>query len=100
MGNISLESLRSIRRKAYRKRVWYTALDSLERGIVNLTIGIVESVKSLRLTKVLEAIHEKLENACLGVFDRHHKEFGLGRAVVVVDQAFGFVSLVIIVARF
>ena len=40
-------------------------------------------VKSLSLTKVLEAIHEKLENACQSVYDRHHKMFGRGKAVAV-----------------
>ena len=83
----------SIRAKALRQRVWYKTLDSLERGIVNLTIGIVERVKSLSLTKVLEAIHEKLEDACMSVYDRHHKARADSGAFLLLTHAHGTVHL-------
>jgi hypothetical protein len=43
---ISVGVLREVRALALRKRVWYRVLDGLERGILNLTIGYVECVKS------------------------------------------------------
>ena len=39
-----------------RKRVWYRAIDDLERGIINLTVRVVENVKSHNLVQALEGI--------------------------------------------
>ena len=86
--------LRDIRRQAYRKRVWYRAIDDLERGIINLTVRVVEDVKSLTLIHVLESIVAKIRLACMSVYSRRHMEFGLGKAVLVVGQAVGFGSIV------
>ena len=94
MRIISLDYLRDVRRQAYRKRVWYRAIDSLERGIINLTIRFVESVKSLRLTKVLEGIVLKLSEAMKSRFTRHVETYGVGKLVELVAIAEGFGSVV------
>ena len=90
----SLDFLRTVRYQAYRKRVWYRAIDDLERGILNLTVRVVEDVKSLTLVHVLEGIVAKIRLACMNPYSRRHLEFGLGKAVLVVGQAVGFGSLI------
>ena len=80
MSVISPDFLRTVRYQAYRKRVWYRAIDDLERGIINLTVRVVEDVKSHTLVQVLEGIVAKIRLACMSVYSRHHLEFGRGKA--------------------
>ena len=94
MSVISPDFLRTVRYQAYRKRVWYRAIDDLERGIINLTVRVVEDVKSLTLIHVLEGIVDKIRLACMSVYSRHHREYGSDRARVVVGQALVFGSSV------
>ena len=95
--NLSVTSpgfLRDIHRQAVQKCVWYRIIIGFECGIFNLTIGLVEGEKSLRLSKVLEDIVAKIKMVCMRVFTRHPLEIGLGKAVKVVWQAVGFGSSV------
>ncbi len=55
--------LAGIRLRALRQRVWFGALDRIERGLVDLTIRYVDQVKSNRLQQVLVKILEKLAQA-------------------------------------
>jgi hypothetical protein len=52
-----------VRRKAWRKRVWFKVLNSVERGLVSLTIRCVEHVRSSTLATMLRRIVERLETA-------------------------------------
>jgi len=49
-----------------RKRVWYNSIDNLERGIVNLTISLVENIESLTLLEVLMNILSKIKELSKG----------------------------------
>ena len=49
-----------MRRKSLRKGVWFQALNSMERGILDLTLRYVDKVRSRILSKVLRAILGKL----------------------------------------
>ncbi len=49
-----------LKTRALRRRVWFNALDRLERGLVDLTIRWVDTVRSGRLARVLVRILEKL----------------------------------------
>ena len=49
--------------RGLRKRVWYGALDRMERGLVDLTIRWVDKVRSGRMTETLMRILEKLAQA-------------------------------------
>ena len=86
---VSAELLRAARGSALRKRVWYKALDGLERGIVNLTIELVERVKSLRLAEMIASILEKLEGALRSEFARQLEAYGYGRMRAVIGVALG-----------
>ncbi len=55
--------LAGVRLRAMRRRVWFGALDRIERGLVDLTIRYVSQVKSNKLQHVLVKILEKLARA-------------------------------------
>ena len=58
--------------RGLRRRVWYWALDRMERGLVDLTIRWVDKVRSGRMTETLMQILEKLAQAL---------ETGVGRVL-------------------
>jgi hypothetical protein len=86
--------LNDVRQKAMRKRVWYRAIDRLERGIFNLTTQIVDRVESELLGVELVKILSKLSDAMKSGFVRCMEEFGFRRARMVAGQAvsFGYAS--------
>jgi hypothetical protein len=86
--------LNDVRQKALRKRVWYRALDRLERGIFNLTTQIVDRVESELLGVELVKMLSKLSDAMKSGFVRCMEEFGVGKARSISAQAvsFGYAS--------
>ena len=62
-GQITREFLVGARSRGLRSRVWFWALDRIERGLVDLTIRWVDKVRSRRMTTTLLRILEKLEQA-------------------------------------
>jgi hypothetical protein len=79
-----------IRKRAIRKRVWYNTIDSVERGIVNLTISLVENIESLTLLKVLKSILNKIKESSKSVFIRHFETYGFAKAEEIVKLAVSF----------
>ena len=69
-----------LRRRAIRKRVWFGALDGLERGIYNLVCRIVDRVESPVLGKVLLGMVVKLRDILKGEFARLMESLGVRRA--------------------
>jgi hypothetical protein len=84
---LTTEHLRAVRGLALRKRVWYRALDGLERGIVNLTIKLVESVKSLRLAETISEIMLKLEGILKSKYTRQLEAYGYSKMREVIAAA-------------
>ena len=76
-----------VRKKAIRGRVWFKALDGLERGILSLSSRILDVVHSASLGVVLAEIVSKIEDALKSVFDRQLEGFGQARARVLVGYA-------------
>src|SRR5438094_4497406 len=60
---ITCEVLIGIKTRGLRRRVWYRALDRIERGLVDLTIRWVDKVRSGRMTETLMRILVKLATA-------------------------------------
>jgi hypothetical protein len=87
---LSKELLREVRGIALRKRVWYKALDEIERGIVNLTISIVERVKSRLLMQEISKILDKLREAFKSAFTRHVEDYGFKKLMDVINVAVSF----------
>lgn len=69
-GAFSVTNLIKAKQLALRRKVWFRSLSRLERGILDLTIRYVDSVKSTLLAKVLTAVLEKLQLATENVADR------------------------------
>lgn len=72
-----ITSLLKIKLLAQRQRVWYRALNHLERGIIDLTVRYVDSIKSSRLAKVITAIIDKLQTAMQSKVDRLTRQVGI-----------------------
>ncbi len=79
--------LAAARRRALRKGVWFTALDSLERGILTLASQIIDEIKNTALNVEIAKILAKLRNARRSRFARHVESFGVQRAREIRDQA-------------
>ena len=82
--------LGSLRRKALQKRVWYSALDKVERGIITLSIRLIDSVQSATLGIEIVKITKKLRDALKSPFIRYLETFSLKEAKKIADQAIGF----------
>jgi hypothetical protein len=70
------EWLISLRRKALRKRVWFSALTKIERSVVELSSAYVDQVSSSRLALVIGRIACKLLKAFKSRFLEHVYEAG------------------------
>ncbi|NIR13151.1 MAG: hypothetical protein GWN86_04050 [Desulfobacterales bacterium] len=83
-----------IRRKAWRKKVWYKALSRVERGLVSLTIRCVDRVQSSKLAVLLNAIVKRLEIALESRVKRLMEEVGrpLARRISRIAQDWGHKS--------
>ena len=57
---LSKNSLLRLKTKALRNRVWHRVLFRIERGLLDLTIGWVDRVKSTKLANILDEILAKL----------------------------------------
>ena len=87
--NASKEQLREVRGTALRRRIWYKALDCVDRGIINLTISVVEHVKSPTLIRSISEILAKLRGALESAFTRHLK-YGSRKLVDIMEVALSF----------
>ena len=67
---MSCAVLLSLKRRALRKRVWFSELSSVERGLVDSVIRAFEFVRSRRLTLILARIIGKLRAALESGFVR------------------------------
>src|SRR4030043_1621804 len=84
--------LAEVRRGALRKGVWYSALDSVERGILSIASQVIESVKSDLLNFQLVDIISKLRDAYKCGFVKHFELHGMERIKIIKYQAqlFGY----------
>jgi hypothetical protein len=79
--------LRGLRRKALRRRLWFKALDTLERGFYNLTCEVVDRVESLVVYREILDVVVKLRNALKGEFVRLVESVGVAKAWRVAGYA-------------
>jgi len=82
--------LLKIRRRAIRRRVYFRALDRLERGILDLSSRLLDSARSVVLLQQLFEIVMKLEEALKGRLQRHVESFGARRVTEIIMQAVKF----------
>ncbi len=60
---LTRDVIAGLKTRALRRRVWFRALDRIERGLVDLTIRWVDKVRSGTMTRVLLRILGKLVRA-------------------------------------
>jgi len=84
-----------VRRRALRRGVWYSAIDNVERGILSISVKVIDEVRSSLLNIQLVRIIAKLRAAFKSGFVRHLEAFGMVRARTIRDQAavFGYKRL-------
>ena len=87
---LSKKYIKEVRNKALRRHIWYNTLDTIERGIINLTINIVDNVQSLTLAKEIMKIIKKLLDASKSEFTKHYENIGLQMAKNRVSIAVNF----------
>jgi hypothetical protein len=75
--NLSVRKLSSLKHLALRKKVWFRCLSRIERGIIDLTVQCVDSIKSSKLATVVTAIVQKLDTAMDGMVDRLVRSVGV-----------------------
>lgn len=79
--------LAGVRRKALRRKVWYNALDRVERGILSLTSQLVDRVESRVLGVEIVKILAKLRDAMKSDFVRLVEGYGVKMAKKISVQA-------------
>ena len=77
---ISFKGITEARKLALRHGVWFRTLSRVERGIMDLTVRYVDSVKSAKLAKVLTAIIQKLRFATESMTERLVRTVGISLA--------------------
>jgi hypothetical protein len=70
-----------------RSRVWWRALDSLERGIFDLTTRLLDDVRSVLLQVQIVRILAKLRKSLRSGFVRHLEDHGMERLRQVCRSA-------------
>jgi len=83
----SVSSLLRIKQLALRRRIWFKALNHLERGIIDLTVKTVDQIKSSKLAQVVTGIIDKLEAAMESLTSRLARTVGLPLAQKLSDLA-------------
>jgi hypothetical protein len=87
LNALSIGKLNETKKHALRRGVWFKALNRVERGIIDLTVRYVDTVKSTALAKVLTAIIEKLQQTMETFTDKMIRTVGLPLARKISDIA-------------
>ena len=84
---ISVARLADAKKTALRRGVWFRSLSRVERGIIDLTVKYIDSIKSVKLAKVLTAIIVKLQTTTESVVDKLVRTVGLPLARKISNLA-------------
>ena len=87
LNALSIGKLTETKKHALRRGVWFKALNRVERGIIDLTVKYVDSIKSATLAKVVTAIIEKLQQTMETLADKMVRTVGLPLARKISDIA-------------
>jgi hypothetical protein len=88
---ISIKQISMAKQFALRRRLWFKALNRVERGIIDLTVQCVDNIKSPKLAEVLSAIMEKLKFAAESIIERTMRTVGfpLAQKTSLFAQSWG-----------
>jgi hypothetical protein len=82
--------LAGVKQKALRRKLWYSHLDEIERGILSLAAKIIENVKSDLLNSQILQIIVKLREASKSPFVKQVELYGRVRAEAIRKQGLSF----------
>ena len=71
------KQLVNLKTKAMRSGAWFKALQRIDRVLFELTIRVVDSIRSARLAKSINALARKLQDAIKRGFSSCLRELGL-----------------------
>jgi hypothetical protein len=77
LSALSTGKLNETKKHALRRGIWFKAINRVERGIIDLTVRFVDTVKSTALAKVLMAIIAKLQTSKESMIDKLVRTNGL-----------------------
>jgi hypothetical protein len=87
---LSVSMLADAKKHALRRRVWFRVLNRVERATIDLTVQFVDSIKSVKLAKMLTAIVDKLQSAIESTIDRLVRTIGVHLAGKISCVAAGW----------
>jgi hypothetical protein len=88
---LTKQKLRKLKLQAVRRGVWFRGLSRVDRALVDLTMKVVDGVRSFTLAKALLSVIKKLEDAFESRVLRILKEVGfpLARKLSLFAQKWG-----------
>ncbi len=91
---ITRSKLVNLRAKAIRRGIWFKVLSKTERACIELTIKVVDKVRSHLLAKVLASIIRKLSGAMKSRIVHAMEEIGfsVARRLSLIAQKWGNIS--------
>lgn len=76
----AVEKLVEAKKIALRRGIWFRVLNRVERGVLDLTVRYIDSIRSATLANVLTVILEKLKLASESIADRLVRTVGISLA--------------------
>ena len=74
---LNKKQLMNLKTKAMRSGVWFKALQRIDRVLLDLTIRVVDNIRSATLSKSILTLTRKLEEAMESSFSIRLREIGL-----------------------
>ncbi|MCS7140540.1 MAG: hypothetical protein NZ940_07675 [Candidatus Nezhaarchaeota archaeon] len=91
MSILDSRYLTHIRLEALRRRIWFKALSSLERALIDLVIRVVDKPKSPTLIDILARIIVKIKKAMMSPLKQIMEQIGrpLAKKISVIAMRWG-----------
>ena len=95
-GFLDKKQLANLKTKAMRSGAWFKALQRIDRVLFDLTIRVVDTIRSSKLAKSIGELTKKLEDAITNSFSSRLRKIGLPMAqkISLTAQKFGNVSAI------
>jgi hypothetical protein len=84
---LNKKQLVNLKTKAMRSGAWFKVLQRIDRVLFDLTIRVVDNIRSAKLAKSMLMLTRKLENAMKGSFSIRLREIGLPLAQKISSTA-------------
>jgi hypothetical protein len=91
---LNKKQMMNLKTKAMRSGAWFKALQRIDRVLFDLTIRVVDNIRSAKLAKCIAVLTRKLECAMESSFSGHLRKIGLplARKISFTAQKLGNIS--------